>query len=35
MDSAGGKLLGMPLQFSDLVEGIHIIQLASVNQAHA
>lgn len=28
------KLVGMSLQFREVVEGIHTIQLASVNQAH-
>src|SRR5215472_4388159 len=29
-----GKLVRVPLQFSEVVEGIHIIQLARMNQAH-
>jgi hypothetical protein len=29
-----GELVGMALQFGEIVEGIHVIQLAAVNQAH-
>jgi hypothetical protein len=30
----GGKLLGMPLQLSKVAEGVHIIELGGVNEAH-
>jgi hypothetical protein len=31
---AGGELFGAPLQFSEVVEGIHIVQLARMDQGH-